>query len=113
MESLTLTDVAEEQIAAAHAASSGRSARTIHGGHGHALRQTVMALSKGHGLGEHESPGEATLQVLAGRVRLSAGEDAWEGAAGDYVIIPPSRHSLDAIEDATILLTVVTTTGTS
>ena len=31
MESLTLTAEADEQIAAARAASSGRSARTIHG----------------------------------------------------------------------------------
>lgn len=34
-------------------------------------------------LGEYESPGETTLQVLAGRVRLSAGDDSTEGAAGD------------------------------
>ena len=29
------------------------------------------------------------------------------GAAGDYVTIPPERHSLDALEDAAVLLTVV------
>jgi quercetin dioxygenase-like cupin family protein len=58
-------------------------------------------------LDEHESPGEATLQVLAGRVRLNVGEQRWEGAAGDLVSIPPRRHSLDAVEDSAILLTVV------
>lgn len=114
MDSLTLTDLAREQVDTARAASSGRSARTVHGGGEHALRQTVMALAAGYGLGEHESPGEATLQVLAGRVRLTVGEESWEGGVGDYVIIPPRRHGLDAIEDAAVLLTVVTaTTGRS
>ncbi|GAW50761.1 MULTISPECIES: hypothetical protein [unclassified Nocardioides] len=55
---------------------------------------------------EHGSPGEATLQVLHGRVRLHAGDDAWEGAPGDYVLIPPRRHDLTALEDAAVLLTV-------
>ena len=72
MDALSLTALADEQIAAARASSAGRSARTIHGGHTHALRQTVLALLAGQALGEHESPGEATLQVLVGRVRLSA-----------------------------------------
>lgn len=54
------------------------------------------------------SPGEATVQVLAGRVRLTVGEQSWEGAAGDYLVIPPSRHSLDALKDSAIMLTVVT-----
>lgn len=109
MDSLSLTALAGELLPAARTASSGRGARTVHGGHGHALRQTVMALAAGHGLDEHESPGEATLQVLAGRVRLVAGGEPWEGGAGDYVIIPPERHSLGAIEDSVILLTVVVT----
>jgi quercetin dioxygenase-like cupin family protein len=108
MEALSLTAVAEEQVAAARASSAGRSARSIHGGQTHALRQTVLALTAGQALGEHESPGEATLQVLAGRVRLSAGDDSWEAATGDYLIIPPARHDLAAIDDSAVLLSVVT-----
>lgn len=106
MDSLSLNAVAKEQIAAAQQGSSGRSAVTVHGGHEHALRQTVIALSAGNGLGEHESPGEATLQVLAGRVALVAGEVSCEVTTGDYVRIPPARHRLDAIEDSAVLLTV-------
>lgn len=106
MNSLSLTAVAAEHIAAARQGASGRSALTVHGGHDHALRQTVIALSAGHGLGEHESPGEATLQVLAGRVSLVAGDLICEATAGDYLIIPPARHRLDAIEDSAVLLTV-------
>ena len=107
MESIRLTALAEELIAEAREHSSGRTARTVHGGHEHALRQTVIALAGGHQLGEHESPGEATIQVLAGRVRLVADEQKWEGAAGDFLIIPPARHDLEALDDSAVLLTVV------
>lgn len=106
METISLTTLASEKLDEARAAHSGRAAHTIHGGSGHDLRQTLVALSAGHGLAEHEGPGEATLQVLQGHVRLTAGEDAWEGMAGDYVTIPPVRHALDSIEDAVIVLTV-------
>jgi len=108
MDVLSLTALADEQIATARASSAGRSARTIHGGQKHVLRQTVLALVAGRALGEHESPGEATLQVLAGRVRLSAGDDSWEAATGDYLVIPPARHDLAAIDDSAVLLSVVT-----
>jgi quercetin dioxygenase-like cupin family protein len=110
MDVLSLTALAAEQIAAARASSAGRSARTIHGGQTNALRQTLLALLAGQALGEHESPGEATLQVLTGRVRLSAGDDSWEAAGGDYLVIPPARHDLAAMEDSAVLLSVVTAT---
>lgn len=107
MDSFALTALADELLAAARAARSGRGARSVHGGHDRRLRQTVLALAAGRGLDEHENPGEATLQVLCGRVRLSAGEESWRGAAGDFVVIPSRRHSLEAIEDSAVLLTVV------
>lgn len=103
---VSLIELAGDQLAAAHESSSGRAARTIHG-HGSTLRQTLLALVAGHALGEHDSPGEATLQVLAGRVRLSVGPDSVEATAGDYLAIPPARHDLAAIEDAVVVLTVV------
>jgi quercetin dioxygenase-like cupin family protein len=107
MESISLTELVDEQLAAAKDAHSGRAAHTVHGGHGHSLRQTVIALAAGHELGEHDSPGEATLQVLRGHVRLTAGETNCEGSAGDYLVIPRNRHSLLAIEDSAVLLTVL------
>lgn len=103
---LSLTDVVTQQLDAARSSSAGRSAHTLHGGTGHSLRQTVLALAAGRGLDEHESPGDASLQVLVGRVRLRAGSAVWQGTTGDYVVIPESRHSLDALEDSAVLLTV-------
>lgn len=108
MKSTSLTALADEHLAKARDASSGRSAATVYGGQEHDLRQTVIALAAGRSLGEHESPGEATLLVLSGQVRLVSGEEAWEGAAGEHLVIPPSRHDLTALTDAAVLLTVAT-----
>jgi quercetin dioxygenase-like cupin family protein len=106
MQSISLTTLAEEQLGAARQAASGRSAHTIHGGHQHALRQTLLALAAGRSLDEHDSPGEATLQVLSGHVRLATATQAWEGTTGDYLVIPTERHSLTALDDAAVILTV-------
>ena len=108
MRAASLERLGDEQLELARSAPSGRAAVTVHGGRQHDLRQTLIALASGHGLGEHESPGEATLQVLRGRVRLTAGDEQWEGEAGDHVVIPPARHDLWAATDAVVLLTVAT-----
>ncbi len=106
MEKHSLTALARQQLSLAQAASSGRSAATVYGGHEHSLRQTVIALMAGRVLDEHENPGEATVHVLQGRISLSAGQDSWEGSAGDLLVVPDSRHALEALETSVVLLTV-------
>ena len=106
MEKLSLDALAREQMKLATAAPAGRSARTVYGGHEHVLRQTLMALTAGSTMSEHENPGEATVQVLHGRVRLVADGVEWEGRDGDLLIVPQARHELQALEDAAVLLTV-------
>lgn len=107
MDGISLTRLAEEQLQAARAAHAGRAAHTVHGGHDHMLRQTLIALTAGAELAEHNSPGQATLQVLHGRVRVNAGADSWEGVPGDLLVIPRERHSLHADEESVVLLTVL------
>jgi quercetin dioxygenase-like cupin family protein len=106
VEKSSLTALARELLATAKGGSSGRSARTVYGGHERVLRQTVVALTAGSMLDDHDNPGEATIQVLSGRVVLAAGEVSWEGSAGDHLVVPNGRHSVKALEDSTFLLTV-------
>jgi quercetin dioxygenase-like cupin family protein len=70
------------------------------------LRQTLIALLAGAELGEHESPGPASLLVLRGRVRLLAGAETVELGAHRFSPIPDRRHSLHADEDSVVLLSV-------
>ena len=46
------------------------------------------------------------MHVLHGRVRLRVGNEGWEGSPGDLLVVPADRHSLDALEDSAVLLTV-------
>lgn len=107
----SLTALIRHHIEAASAASSGRSAHTVYGGHEHRLRQTLIALRAGSDLSDHENPGEATVQVLRGRVTLVAGENRWNGSPGDIIPVPDTRHALEAVEDSVILLTVALKSG--
>lgn len=106
MQKISIEALARQQLNAAVASRSGRAADTVFGGHEKVLRQTVIALLSGMSLSEHENPGEATIYVLSGRVRLRAGDIVWEARTGDLLIVPDARHSLDAVEDSTVLMTV-------
>lgn len=97
-----LTSTADELLAAA--AAGGRSGRTIC--HLPTLRATLIALTAGNRLEEHESPPAATLQVLRGEVRLQTSDHEWSLSAGQLIVIPPERHSLQAETDTVVLLTV-------
>jgi quercetin dioxygenase-like cupin family protein len=96
---------ADEQLTKAREASSGRSAyMAVHDGR---LRQTLIALTAGNELAEHNAPPAASVFVLRGRVRLIAGDDVAELTAGALVTMPRKRHSLAAAEDSVVLLTTV------
>lgn len=107
MQKSALPALARHELAKALNASSGRSASTVYGGHEHRLRQTVIALRAGESLSEHANPGEATVQVLQGRVTLRFEDVSWNGSPGDLLIVPDGKHALDAVEDSVVLLTVV------
>lgn len=102
-----LHEALRELRAKAQGAASGRAAHKLTGGPDSHLTQTIIAMTAGTSLSEHENPGEATLLVLEGTVRLRSGDDAWEGRNGDLLSIPDARHSLEALLDSAILLTAV------
>ena len=107
MSVLDLDLKAREHLDAARGSSSGRSSHLVLGGRETRMTQTVIALTAGTSLAEHENPGEASVLVLEGQVRLDSAEGSWEGARGALLEVPPSPHSLHAMTDAAVLLTAV------
>lgn len=101
-----LDAVARDLSGHAAEAKNGRAAETLYGGHEKTLRQTMLAMQEGSELAEHESPGDATILVVSGRVRLTAGDVSWEGREGDLLSIPDARHSVTALTDTAFLLSV-------
>lgn len=100
-----LVTSAQEHLEAARRSAHGRDAQLVL--HDGVLRQTVIALTEGTELAEHNSPHAASLQVLIGRVRVTGIEEA-EVAAGHLVLLTHRRHAVLALEDSAFLLTTVT-----
>jgi quercetin dioxygenase-like cupin family protein len=107
MDTVNLQDLAAEYLEQAGATSSGRHSHTLIGGQGHALRQTLMALKAGQGLADHESPGEATVQVITGHISITTASSVVHLRAGDLVEVPGELHSVQSLEDSAMLLTVL------
>jgi quercetin dioxygenase-like cupin family protein len=106
MDVASINELADDRLAKAAAAESGRSSVTVYGRPGARLRQTLMALAAGRVMGEHKSPGDASLHVLRGRVLVRAGDAEIELGPGDLVAVPPQRHDVEALEPSVLLLTV-------
>jgi quercetin dioxygenase-like cupin family protein len=106
MDVASINALAEQQLVTAGAADSGRSSVTVYGRPGARLRQTVVALAPGRVMGEHKSPGDASVLCLQGRVVLHAGRSQTELGPGDLVGVPPQRHQIEAVESSVLLLSV-------
>lgn len=86
-----------------------------HGRHGDLLlrdghlRQSIIGLTTGSVLADHNAPPAATLQVLQGAVVVTAGpgEDV-RLETGQLVQLTKARHGVTALADSVFLLTTVT-----
>ncbi|MGH3448043.1 MAG: cupin domain-containing protein [Nocardioidaceae bacterium] len=107
MTAIALEDESTELLASARSARSGRAAQLVIGGPETTMTQTIIALRDGATLSEHHNPGEASVLVLDGHVRLITGGEHIDGTRGDLVPVPPEDHSLEARSDAVVLLTAV------
>lgn len=99
-----LGELVQELLQKARGANSGRAAHSVYSGR--YLKQALLTLTAGTTMAEHDSPPEATMQVLQGSVALSSAEESWDLRAGDLMTIPPERHSVQAHEDTAFLLTI-------
>jgi len=106
---IDIAELAEHHLEAARADPHGRSAGIV--AHDGELRQTLIALTAGSGLGEHNSPNAATLQVLRGRVRVESPDGDVEASTGNLWVLTHERHSVHAVEDSVFLLTTLTGLG--
>jgi len=70
-----------------------------------------LVLTHLHGGGrlqEHATPGAATVQVLDGHVRVQIEGESLDVPAGRLIAFNSGvRHSVEALEDSTLLLTLV------
>jgi len=103
---LHLPTLADHLIAQAADSPQGRSAQRIDLDH-ETLRMTAIGFAEGGALPDHRNPGEAVLQVVRGRVRLSDATRTIDMDAGMIARIPDGVHRLDALEPSVVMLTAI------
>lgn len=106
MDVASINELTADLLAKAKSAESGRSSVTVYSRTGARLRQTLTALAAGRVMGEHKSPGDASVLCLQGRILVHAGDAEVELGPGDLVAVPPQRHDVEALEPSVLLLTV-------
>lgn len=106
---MDVQQLAQDQIDRAHEDPHGRSAHLlVHDG---PLRQSLIALTKGTRLAEHNSPPAASLLVVRGTVAVTSDDRVDTLPAHHLATLTHDRHSVEALSDAAFLLTTVTGTG--
>lgn len=81
-----------------------RSPVVLHSRHG-AERAVLIELGAGESLGEHQVKESALVVVIDGAVRVQAGEESVDAAAGTlFQFEPNERHSLSSEDGARVLL---------
>lgn len=103
---IDLDAMARELLEEAGGLASRRSARTLTPGAGASLKQTLMALKAGARLQDHVAPGPTTLLGIAGTAVLGDEHGRVELAEGGWAPCPRGAHSLQAVTDAVVLITV-------
>ncbi|SNS94603.1 hypothetical protein SAMN06309944_1476 [Micrococcales bacterium KH10] len=102
---MNLKDLADHHLHQARDAAHGRSAELIV--HDGPLRQSVLALSEGTELAEHNTPTAASLHVIQGTVEVRYESSVVTLNSGDLHTLLHERHAVVALVDSVALLTAV------
>lgn len=66
-----------------------------------------IVLHAGKQLAEHQAPGEITVQCVEGVVRFSVNGEPRTLNAGDMLLLEAgTRHALEALDDASLIVTI-------
>lgn len=100
-----LDDEHDTLRASAALARTGRSARTlIKDG---PLRVTLIALSPGASMAEHQADGPITVQPIEGKITFHVGEETYHLRPGDLLTVHGGvRHSVESATGGMFLLTL-------
>lgn len=107
---ISFVDAAATLRAEPHAAVSGHRqvALVRHG----PVTVILFVFERDGALKEHQTEGEVTIQVLAGRLAVSVGEERLDLGPGELVSLAPGqRHAVRALEPSEMLLTVCLVPG--
>jgi quercetin dioxygenase-like cupin family protein len=102
---LNLPDLARALHAEPHPAKSGhRQAGLVHRG---PLRLLLFTFEAGGSLPEHSAPGQVVIHCLRGELAVEAAAAPHRLGAGEVVVLEPGvPHSVKAVADSEMLLTV-------
>jgi quercetin dioxygenase-like cupin family protein len=90
--------------------SGGRAARTLAKTEG--LRVTLVLIKKDVEMNPEATAGGASIEVLAGQLRVHAGGEPWEVGAGELMVLADNlREPITAVEETAFLLTVTWPAG--
>jgi quercetin dioxygenase-like cupin family protein len=90
--------------------SGGRAARTLAKTAG--LRVTLVLIKKDFRLNPEATAGGASIEVLAGRLRVQAEGEPWDVGAGELIVLGDNlREPITAVEETSFLLTVAWPAG--
>lgn len=72
------------------------------------LNLVLLHLHRGGVLEEHSAPGVTTVQILDGHVRMKVGDEDIDLPLGRIIAFDANvSHSVEALEDSTLILTLV------
>jgi quercetin dioxygenase-like cupin family protein len=103
---LDLDLAATELLEQARSVAAGRAARTLTPGSGATLKQSLLALRAGSRLQDHVAPDATTLLGIRGTGVLHHDGERVTLTDGIWASCPAGRHTLEAVSDTVVLLTV-------